>query len=84
MLGLATGRFEPEPSDACQIAFLEQIGGAPLVDTVRAAHNYLGTADPALIERLILANQGMQVVNYEPFEPAFIAEALPDWRQFEW
>ncbi|MFH1569565.1 MAG: hypothetical protein ABIL09_16330 [Gemmatimonadota bacterium] len=82
--GLVARRFEPEPSDACQIAFLEQIGGAPTVDTVRAPDNYWGTADAAAIEQLYWLDGRVPALQYRPFATAFIAEALPDWRQFEW
>ena len=81
---LVARRFEPEPSDACQIAFLEQIGGVPLADMVRATHNYWGTADPAVIKRRFWLDPHVKELAYQPYETAFITEALPDWRQFEW
>lgn len=84
LLGLVARRFEPEPSDACQIAFLEQTGGAVAVDTVRAPHNYWGTAETEAIEQLYWLDGRVPTLRYQPFETAFITEALPDWRAFEW
>ena len=84
VVALAVHRSDPEQGDPCQIEFLEQIGGLSVVDTVRATHNYWGTADTAVIEQVYGLDQTVHALVYEPFETAFIEEAMPDWPQFEW
>lgn len=83
-LALVVNDGRPEPSDTCQFAFLEQIGGAPIVETLSARNNYWGTPNPEGIARLIESHVPGLTIEYEPFAEDFITDALPDWREFEW
>ncbi|MFC2058660.1 hypothetical protein ACFLTS_03320, partial [Chloroflexota bacterium] len=74
----------PEPSDQWQFAFLEQIGGVPLMEVFSAPYNYWGTADIREIENWLRVGDGCSRIEYQPFETEFIIEALPDWHEFEW
>jgi hypothetical protein len=83
---MSIGSFTPAPGDPWQEVFIDAIGGVPLVTEFAAPHNYWGTDEPAEIESCLVIGQGVPGlhINYEPFETAFIEEALPDWRQFDW
>lgn len=73
----------PEQSDQWQFAFLERLGGVPLVEVFSAPNNYWGALDPQEIERCLKTGEGLQI-EYQPFETEFITEALPNWHEFEW
>jgi hypothetical protein len=73
-----------EQSDLCQVKFLEEIGGVPMVPVFSVPNNYWGTVDPAQVEDCLYPGPDGQEYDYLPFETGFVVEALPDWHEFEW
>ncbi len=83
-LALTIRGFGVPDGDDWIAAFLEHMGAAPKAEVIVATNNYWGTADAKEIEARLRVEVGDVRIEYRPFASEFMAEALPDWREFEW